>query len=176
MSLLRNYFSGYLSFRSSETGRAWAREREEKKRLLSHAFSEKMLKEASDEEFVNVLTNALSSLWAMAIWTRREERINTIISRNGVKKLRDMFYYLIYSDDPLEVRFDNFRKNVWGLGAAAITEILCFVEPKKYAMWNKKVVSAIEKLGLLEDLTRTLSLKKASVLEINGHQYVKIIE
>jgi hypothetical protein len=178
MSLLENYFSRYLSFKSSETGKAWTKEREDKRRLLLRAFSEKMLKEDSDEEFIRALIEALSSLWAMAVWTKREQRINQIIERNGVKKLRDMFYELIYGEGPLEERFDNFLANVWGLGVAAVTEILCFINPEKYAMWNKKVVLAIEKLGLLEELAKTLGLKKNRVMgiqSISGRQYVKII-
>ena len=179
MSILRDYFSGYLSFKASETGKAWAKEREDKRRLLLRAFSKEMLKEASDEEFIKTLMKALSSLWAMAVWTKREQRISQIIERNGVDKLRALFYDLIYGDSPLEERFDSFLTNVWGLGVAAVTEILCFVKPGKYAMWNKKVVLAIDKLGLLEDLTRTLGLKKNKVvgtLSINGRQYVKIVK
>ena len=60
-----------------------------------------MLREASDEEFVKALMEVLSSLWAMAVWTKREQRINQIIGRNGVNKLRDLFYDLIYGDSPL---------------------------------------------------------------------------
>ena len=179
MFLLKNYFFGYLSFKASETGKAFTKEREDKRRLLTQAFSKEMLKEASDEEFAQTLMKALSSLWAMAIWTKREQRINQIIERNGVKRLREMFYDLIYGSGSLEERFDKFRANVWGLGVAAITEILCFVEPEKYVMWNKKVVSAIEKLGLLEDLAKTLGIRKdvmVGILSINGYQYARIIE
>jgi len=179
MSLLRDYFSSYLYFKASERGRMWAKEREDKRRLLLHAFSEEMLRKASDKEFIEALKSALSSLWAMAIWTKREQRINQIIERNGVKKLRDMFYDLIYGSAPLEERFDNFLANVWGLGVAAVTEILCFVKPEKYAMWNKKVVLAIEKLGLLKDLAKVLGLKKSKVEgvpSIKGYQYVKVVK
>lgn len=160
-------------------GEEWTREREAKKMIISHAFSKKMLREASDEEFIKAFTDALSSLWAMAVWTKREQRINQIIKRNGVKKLREMFYELIYGGAPLEERFDNFLTDVWGLGVAAVTEILCFVEPEKYAMWNKKVVLAIKKLGLLEDLAKTLGLRGNRVSfihSINGNQYKKIIK
>ncbi len=138
-----------------------------------------MLREASDEEFIKAVTDFYHPFWAMAVWTKRERRINQIIERNGVKKLRDMFYVLIYGSAPLEERFDSFLANVWGLGVAAVTEILCFVEPEKYAMWNKEVVLAIEKLGLPEDLTKTLGLRKNRVIgvpSINGHQYMKIIK
>ena len=38
MSLLKNYFSGYLSFKASETGKAWTKEREDKRRLLITSF------------------------------------------------------------------------------------------------------------------------------------------
>lgn len=179
MSLVKEYFPDYLYFKASATGEAWAKEREDKRRLLLHVFSKEVLKEVSDEEFVKALTNALSSLWAMAVWIKRERRINQIIERNGVKKLRDMFYDLIYGTTSLEERFDNFLANVWGLGVAAVTEILCFIDPEKYAMWNKKTVLAIEKLGLLEELAKTLGLRKNRVTEIssiNGYQYVKIIK
>jgi len=179
MSLLRDYYRGYASFKTSTTGIAWNKEREDKKKLLTQVFSKEMLRDANDEEFVTALTNALSSLWAMAVWTKREQRINQIIKRNGIKKLRDKFYDLIYGDSTLEKRFDDFLSSIWGIGAAAVTEILCFIEPKKYATWNKKVALAIEKLGLLEDLAKTLGFKKgkiAGISLINGNQYAKIID
>ncbi len=176
MSLLRNYFDSYKSFKQSEISRDWSREREEKKHLFSYAFSKKMLRKASDEEFIKALVDALDPLWAMAVWVKREQRIKQIIERNGVKRLRGMFYDLIYGNAPLEERFDNFLASIWGLGAT-VTEILCSVDPEKYAMWNKKVVTAIEKLGLLEELMRTLGLRRrrTGILNINGRQYVKII-
>ena len=115
--MLEDYFSGYLSFKASATGEAWARERENKRRLLKHVFSKEMLRKASDEEFIKALTDGLSSLWAMAIWTKRERRISQIIERNGVKKLRDLFYDLIYGSAPLEERFDRFLANM-GFGCS----------------------------------------------------------
>jgi len=65
-----------------------------------------------------------------------------------------------------------------GLGIATVTEILCFVKPEKYAMWNKKVVLAIKKLGMLKDLAKTLGFRgrKIGIPSINSRQYVKIIE
>jgi len=177
-SIIKEYISGYLTFKNGEVGKTWAKEREDKKRVFSHVFSKKMLKEASDEEFVEALREALLSLWAMHVWTKPEQRINQIIERNGIKKLRDMFYDLIYGNAPLEQRFKEFLDNVWGLGVSAVTEILCFVEPEKYAMWNKKVVMAIKKLGLLEDLAETLGLKKdriEGIFTLSGDQYQKII-
>ena len=176
--MLKSYLSSFQSFKATDTGKAWTREREEKRQLLSYAFSKKMLREASDEEFIRALTDALKSLWAMGIWVKREQRINRIIERNGVGKLRDKFYELIYGSAPLEERFDSFLANVWGLGVATVTEILCFVKPEKYAMWNKKVVLAIKKLGMLKDLAKTLGFRgrKIGIPSINGRQYVKIIE
>jgi len=79
MSLSKDYFSDYLSFRASAMGEKWAREREDKRRLLSYSFSKEMLREVADEEFVKAFTDALSSLWAMAVWKKREQHINQII-------------------------------------------------------------------------------------------------
>ena len=178
-SLLEEYFSSYMAFRRSEKGRAWAEEREDKKRILSNTFSKEMLRKASDEEFVKALRIALSSLWAIAaVWTKVEHHVSQIIEKNGVDKLRALFYDLIYGERPLEDRLDNFLASAWGLGVAAATEILCFVRPEKYAMWNRRVAQAIEKLGLLEDLLKILGLRgkqPANILSISGHQYVKII-
>ena len=73
MSLLKSYLSSFQSFKATDTGKAWTREREEKRQLLSYAFSKKMLREASDEEFIRALTDALKFLWAMGIWVKREQ-------------------------------------------------------------------------------------------------------
>lgn len=177
MNSLKDYIPGYLSFRASKEGESWTSERERKRRLLQRTFSEEMLRKASDEEFAKKLAEALSSLWTLAMWRNLDQHINKIIEQNGVKKLREMFYALIYGNGPFEKRFDNFLDNVWGLGSASVAEILCFVRPERYAIWNRRVALALEKLGLLEDLARTLGVEKDKIKwDINGYQYVKIIE
>ena len=174
-SIMLKYYTEYKEFKNTDSGRSWSREREVKKKLLASTFSKQILKEASDKEFVNAFIKVLSNLWAMAVWTKREQRINKIIERNGTKKLREELYELIYGNTPFENRFDRFLSNIWGLGVAAITEILCFVEPQKYAMWNKKIVMALNKLGKLEEVLRVLGYRGNRIPSIlSGKQYLRI--
>ena len=45
---------------------------------------------------------------------------------------------LLYGLGEINVRYDRFRKNIKGFGASSISEILHFVFPDKYCLWNEK--------------------------------------
>ena len=86
---------------------------------------------------------------------------------------------LLYGSGQIGERFDKFLKNTWGLGPAAASEILCFVEPKKYAMWNRKVGIAIEKLGFDEEFRSALGIRgktRPSKVQMDGKKYERFLD
>ena len=115
-------------------------------------FSKEALESLELHDFEQGLRSVLAELWAMAIWARKEKRVNEIIRRNGIERLRREFYNLLYGGGKLSERIYRFLRSTWGLGIAAITEIMCFILPAKYAMWNAKVIKALRKLDMTDRL------------------------
>ena len=60
-------------------------------------------------------------------------------------ELNKLFY-----DDKLSLaqRYDEFKKNIRGLGSSALSELLHFVYPDKYCLWNDKPKTVLPFLGL----------------------------
>ena len=179
MATLISVYKNYSSFRESEEGKNWERERAEKAASLKKVFSRRFLEKASDAELEEALREVFSSLWAMFMWVRKEERVQKILKKNKIQNLRKAFLNLLYGSGPIGERLNEFLRNTWGLGIAAASEILCFMEPKKYAMWNGKVGAAIEKLGLEEKFRNVLGVRGKTPppkVQMNGKRYERFLE
>jgi len=146
-------------------------EAREKVRLFSQVFSRENLESAEPGRLEEQLRRALASLWSMRIWARLDEAVDRVIERNGVDRLRLMLMRLLHSDAPLRKRFDEFVRGVKWLGPAAATEIMAFVRPDRYCLWNSVAAGALEKMGLADRVPeravkRPLSLRGAEYEEI----------
>jgi hypothetical protein len=97
-----------------------------------------------------------------------------IESAGGIENLRKNFEVLLYSDLKLADRFDTFRKNVKGMGAAVISEILTYFDPQKYGIWNKRVRRGLLKLGI-ERLEGGVDVGKLGVSNVSGRDYEAVI-
>ena len=103
-----------------------------------------------DEEDFYLL---ISRLWAMSSWGNKRYRIDQIIADNGLENLKNNLRLLIDEKKPIEERWDSFNKNVKNFGPAMVSEILCKVEPHKYAIWNRRILLGLRYLGV-ENLPR----------------------
>jgi hypothetical protein len=97
--------------------------------------------------------NYLSTLWAMLIWGNKHYVIDKIIDDNGFDNLKKNLAELVWGNDNIEKRWDNFRKNIKGLGPAMMSEILCKTHPNKYMVWNRRAYIAFNYLDV-ENLPR----------------------
>ncbi|MCE4624882.1 MAG: hypothetical protein F7C35_03345 [Desulfurococcales archaeon] len=151
------------------------REVARKRGLFNKVFSRDALVLMEDEEFMDKLRSVLMSLWSFRRVPRKvEDRVEQILSSNDLRDLRFYFYVLLYSDLPLSVRLDKAVDRIKGLRTASITEILCFVDPRRYAIWNKRVVKALDMLDLFDDWRRVSGLGSRDYeahVEINGRRY-----
>jgi hypothetical protein len=98
----------------------------------------------------------------------KDYKIKTIIEANGLSKLKNELYELLYGDKNIEIRFDKFRKEIKYLGTASITEILCIFDPQNYVIWNDKARNALKKLKV-----EHLPINKYF---ITGKEYIEIIK
>lgn len=143
----------------------WIRERKEKHNLFSKLLSENNIANLREKEFGKII----KSLWAINGWTNKDWVVNNLIKNNGFTRIRNSLKELLYGPGTLEKRFDNFK--VKGLGTSMVTEILAFVDPANYSLWNEKPRKVFPILGIdqIPD-----SVYKNS--QISGSDYVKCNE
>jgi len=156
-----NLFKGYSKTKEFEEDMVDRKERE-------IFFSKLKWQEAQElDEFL--FGEIISKLWASGIWTNKDYLVKKIISQNGIEKLRFELWNLLFASTDIAQRYDNFMKEIKGLGPASITELLCLINPKSYGIWNDKARKALKILGF----EKTLPLNK---YKISGEEYKKFNE
>ncbi len=80
----------------------------------------------------------LSKLWAMLIWGNKHYVVDKIIEDNGLKNFKTRLADVVWGENDITERWDNFRSNIKGMGPAMISEILCKTHPDKYMLWNRR--------------------------------------
>lgn len=156
----------YLDYRESSEGLRFEEERRrhenEVKKILSREELEKF-----DESSLLLLAN---NLYAFMWWTRKEFLVDYWIKgAGGLERLRHYLRELLYSERSLNERFNEFRKNIKGIGIAMITEMLTYFNPREHGVWNKRVREALTKLGLTQ-------VSKLRVSRLTGEEYISIIK
>jgi hypothetical protein len=118
----------------------------ERARMVQYyqGYNEKKMAAMTDEDIYEYL----SQLWAMRIWGNKSFVIEKIINDNGHNVLKKRFIELIWGDEAIAKRWDNFRKNIKGMGPAMISEILCKTHPDKYLLWNRRAYVGLNFLGV----------------------------
>src|SRR5690242_4848913 len=76
-----------------------------------------------------------------------------ITSTKWSQKIKDELKKLLYDTGSIIERYNNFKNNIKGFGPSSISEILHFVFPEKYCLWNEKpkTVLPIINLDILPD-------------------------
>ena len=82
----------------------------------------------------------ISKLWSMLIWGNKKYIVDKLIADNGFEDIKKQLAELLFSLKPIEIRWDNFLKDVKGLGPATISELLTYTNPQKYVIFNKTTI------------------------------------
>jgi len=90
----------------------------------------------------------IGRLWAMIIWGNKHYIIDKLVNDNGFDNLKKQIAYLLYGEDNIEVRWDNFKDNIKGFGPAMMSELLCYIYPNDYMIWNNTAVNAYKNLEI----------------------------
>lgn len=145
-------------------GTAFDEERKERRELCKaiQSFDAKKLLSATEDDLVEMI----KPLWAILMWGNREKHILKVIEENGLDNIRKKLANLLYGSDKLEDRWDDFRKNVKGMGPAIMSELLCKTYPDKFILWNVKAVNAFKALGI----------KVPNYHSLDGASYVRVSE
>lgn len=167
-SRVRTYLERFENrFRRELSDKGWMRERREREQLLQGLLGKDRVLELTEAEFRHVL----GSLWANLMWGKKEYPADRVLESATLERVREELYLLLWGDGPIPQRYDGFRKVVRGMGPSMITEILCFVRPKDYCVWNEKPKNVLPLLGM-----KTLLPDKVYKYPISGNEYARIIE
>lgn len=120
-------------------------EREERKAYYQSFKQEQILSMSEDD-----LLEYISKLWSMIIWGNKKYVVNKLIEDNGFDHLKKRLVQLLYGKEPVDLRWDSFLKTVKGMGPATISELLTYVNPKEYVIFNKTTISCFTYLGVVD--------------------------
>jgi RimJ/RimL family protein N-acetyltransferase len=135
--------------------------------LYNQLLSPEGLASMSELEFGQVI----GSLWAGRLWGNKGYYVDKIIRvNNGLPRLLNALHALLWGQGGIAGRYNRFRQNVRDLGSASITEILTFVQPASYGIWNESIRTALEALGLRESFP---ALRKE---QISGEDYAAYLD
>jgi len=139
-------------------------EREERKKFYNSFTKEKLLSIDIDDFY-----EYIGKLWAMIMWGNKKYRIDQLITDNGgFEKLKSKLVELIYGNNSIDFRWDDFKKNTKGFGPAMMSEILCYVYPNDCMLWNRTAESAYQSLEISDIPIRNY--------QMTGKKYVEMTE
>lgn len=112
----------------------WAERKERKEYYQS--FTKNKLLDMNEEGFLEYI----SKLWSMLIWGNKKYVVDKMISDNGFNNLKKQLAELLYGTSSIEKRWDVFLKSIKGMGPATISELLTYVNPQEYIIFNKTTI------------------------------------
>ncbi len=132
-------------------------------------LSKESLEKMTEQEFKILYKKT----WASIIWNNKDWVIdNNILKPNGgFENIRRNFVELLYGEGDMESRLDNFKNNVEGIGFSTISEILNFVFPLQYGLFNAKTKFVLQYMNI--DLIPDKYLKYGIQ---NGSQYIECLK
>ena len=120
----------------------WAERKE--RRVYYQSFTKNKLLAMTEEEFFEYI----SRLWSMLIWGNKKYVVDKLIADNGFGTLKKLLAELLYGTAEIEKRWSDFLKSAKGLGPATMSELLTYVNPKEYMIFNKTVIQCFNYLGI----------------------------
>ncbi|MEM2964183.1 MAG: hypothetical protein QXE22_01860 [Candidatus Bathyarchaeia archaeon] len=145
IEILKGYVQEFKEWLKTPKGQANVREHREHERYFKERLSSDNLDKMTSDEFREVY----KTLWASNIWGNKDWYVdNRLLGPNGLETIKRELKKLLYGAGGIDARYDEFRKNVKGFGPSLISEILHFVFPEKYCLWNEKPKSVLPFLGL----------------------------
>ncbi len=118
-------------------------ERKERTEYYQSWSKDRLLK-MTEEEFYEYV----SKLWAMLVWGNKKYYVDKLIQDNGFDYIKTGLSEFVWGKDPIEKRWDVFRNKVKGIGPAMMSEILCYVAPEDFPIWNRRAYVGLNYLDV----------------------------
>lgn len=165
--LLYKCLDNYLSNITNETNDLDERLKREN---YYKGYTEDKIISMNEEEFYEYI----SKLWAMVVWGNKHYIVDKYIRDNDFESLKKSIAHLLYGSDPIEVRWDTFKEKIKGFGPAMMSELLCYINPDEYMIWNSTALNAYKNLGIKDVPLHNYQLTGKKYIELT--QYSKEIQ
>jgi hypothetical protein len=121
-----------------------------KERADRVVYYQKFKKDFVDMD-VSKFTDFIGNLWASRVWSNKDYLINQMIDSNGsLEKLLQRLYSFLYEEGDMAKKWDSFIKQTRYLGQSYMSELLSYVDPEEYAVYNRQVIAAFNYLGIMK--------------------------
>ena len=104
-------------------------ERNERMEYYQSWTKERIINMSSDE-FVEYI----GKLWSMIVWGNKKYIADKIIEINGFDMVKKYLIDLLYGNNDIEKRWDDFYKNIKQIGPSSMSEILSYINPNEYSI------------------------------------------
>ncbi|MCP8307257.1 MAG: hypothetical protein H3Z54_00970 [archaeon] len=143
--LLKKHAADFLEWLKTPKGQADVKEHRDHEKYVKDKLSPENIDKLDEDEF----RQFYKTLWVSNFWGNKDWYIdNKLITRNGLDRIKRELKKLLYGSEDFVLRYDTFHENVKGFGPSAITEILHFIYPEKFCLWNEKPKTVLPYLGL----------------------------
>jgi len=144
-SILEKYGKEFQDWKITDKGNDTQNIHREHESFFKDKLSEYNLENLQENEFADIY----KKLWASNIWQNKDWYIqNRLLAPNGIEKIKKELKKLLYSNESLVERYNEFKSNIKGFGISSISEILHMVFPEKYCLWNDKPKTVLPALNL----------------------------
>ena len=109
------------------------------------SYTADKLKQMTTDDFYEYI----GKLWSMLIWGNKKYIVDKIINDNGLNNLINHLVDLLYGFRSVDVRWDYFLKSIKGFGPATISELLAYINPEEYVIFNKNTISCFSYLDIV---------------------------
>jgi len=154
MATIKKYIKKYLKWREEQKEQELAERQERVNWYKEKMGSPEKIRKLTEKD----LHDLVEKLWALGFWKNKEYKVNKLIEDNGLERIKIALSDLLYSDQPITKRWDDFRKSIKGFGPSSLSEILTLVFPDRYGIMNMKPLTVLPHLGFLtEKETKNIS-------------------
>ncbi len=158
---LEGFINDYITYLENNGDDALL-EREEKKNFFQ-SYNKDKIKNMEYDEAINYL----KSFWCVHPYSA-----NKILDKNGFETFKDSLVNLLYGEDFIEKRYNDFHDKIVEFRSKAMSEILCYIYPDKYMIWNSKIKKVFELLDINVDNYDELSFEDYQKM-LNYGQIIK---
>jgi hypothetical protein len=147
---LTTYIPEYLGWLRSSEGKQDIKDHREHETFFKTMLAQNKISSLNESEFRLLY----KTLWASRMWTKKDWYIDEkLLKPNGLEKIKKELSNLLYGEGEIDYRYDRFRDEVDGFGPSSLSEILHFMFPDKYCLWNEKPKTVLPflKLNLLPE-------------------------
>ena len=118
-------------------------DREERMKYYQ-AWTKERISNMNQDEFAEFI----GKLWSMIVWGNKKYIADKIIEDNGFDKIKKYLIELLYGTSKIEIRWDNFYKNIKQIGPSSMSELLSYINPNEYVICNKVTCACFKYLGV----------------------------